>query len=78
VVLRVGDVEIALSIQEKPRRAVQGRVRGLAAVARRARRPNTSDGRDDSGGVNLADAVIAGVGNVQIAGPVRGQAPWSI
>jgi hypothetical protein len=49
------------------------RAQGRTVVASCARCSNTRDRADNSGGIHLADAVIAEVGDEDVAGGVRRQ-----
>ena len=75
-VARVGDVDVALAIDGDAGGEGKARVRS-GAIARACRLRLAGDGRDGGGfRVDLADQVIAGVGDIQVAGRVDGCAAW--
>lgn len=66
VVIAVGDVEVAAVVHGHAPRDIKLGVRGGAAVPTSAARTVASDGEDGAGAVYLADAVVKGVGNVEV------------
>ena len=72
VVEQVRNVEVAAAVQSKPRGAVERRRGGRAAIAAEAEGPRAGDGRDVPGrGIDLADAVLEVVRDVEVAGAVQ-------
>ena len=70
---RVGDVEVAGGVHGDPAGSVQLGAGGRAVVAAEALRPVARHGGDHPVR-DLADAVVASVGDVQVAGGIHGDA----
>src|SRR5581483_8617291 len=68
--LRLGDVELAGGTPGKCAGFRQLGVDGRSAVAVAALRPRPHHGGDDPVGVDLPDAVVGGVGDIEVAGGV--------
>ena len=76
VVAAVGDIDVAVGVRRHAAGVAQPRGCRWAAVAAEAERSGSCDGRNDARcGVDLADAVVAAVGDVNVAVRVRGYAP---
>ena len=69
----VADVEVAGAVHHEPARVLQRRTRGGAAVPGKGARAVARHRRDGAGRVHPADAVVAAVRNVEVAGRVHGQ-----
>ena len=72
VVVAVGDVEIVYSVESEALRRVECGGDGGASVAGEALRSRSGDGGDVADGVDFADDVVRGLGNVEVAGGVKG------
>src|SRR5207248_161551 len=71
----VGDEEVARAVEGQPRRVVQAGLDGGTTVAREAVLARAGKGRDDPSWAYLADAVVVGVGDEEVAGVVHRQPP---
>ncbi|NYF89820.1 hypothetical protein HDF08_001887 [Edaphobacter lichenicola] len=75
MVRRVGEVEVAGGVGGEAVRECEGCGRRGSGVAGEAGQASAGDGGDQAGaGGDLADAVVVGVGKVEIAGGVDGNA----
>src|SRR5262249_48291342 len=72
---RVGDEDVAEGVGGEGGRLVCHRRGARAVVAAVARGPSAGDGDNDSVGLDLADAVVALVGEVDVAAAIDGHAP---
>ena len=71
VVPRVRDVQIARSVHRHARGIGQSSPDRRAAVAAEAFLPRAGDGGDRPCGIDLSNAIVAGIGDVEVACPVR-------
>src|SRR5208282_5051307 len=71
VVAGIGEEEVTGGIHRDAVRLVKLGLRGRTVVAAEARYPSARDGGDDAVGADLADPVVAGVGDVEVAGGVH-------
>ena len=71
VVARIGNVEVAGVVHRHAGGAPQLSRGGRAAVSAVALCPRPRDSGDDAVGGHLADAVVARIGNVEVAGVVH-------
>ena len=81
MVARVGDVEVALQIERHARGTIQVSLRRRAAVAGVpgvAQVPPPGNGGDGAERVDLADAVVAVGGDVDVAGAISGKTHGSV
>src|SRR5262249_51234967 len=68
-------VEVAGGVHEQAVRTGDTRVRGFTAVPAERLGAVPRDGRDGAGGIYLAHAVVAAVGDIEIARGVHGDVP---
>src|SRR6185312_5963552 len=84
IVAGVGDEELAEVVGGEARRRVEGCLQGGAAVALGVVAVgadcgcSTGVGGDVAGGIDLADHVVAGIGDVEAAGSVDGNTAWAV
>src|SRR5580700_3403860 len=71
LVVGIGDVDIAGTVDRDSHWVIELGAGGGSAVAGRAYRAVARDRSDGAGGVDLADAVVVRVRNIQIAGNVH-------
>ena len=78
VVVPIGDVQVAQTVRRHAGGAVQLRRNGRAAVPAEAARPVARHRGDHPRSVHLADAVVARIGDVQVARAVQRHATGSV
>ena len=78
LIFEVGDIETAGGIDGSLRRAEKLCVRGGTSVAAEARCAGAGDGGDDPVGRDAADAVVHGVGDVEVAGGIESHTARSV
>ena len=69
--LGIGDVEIAGSVNRHPLGPPSNALDRRAAVSAETPFPGARDGGDDPGGIHPADAVVVGIGDVDITGAIH-------
>src|SRR5262249_15227979 len=75
VVIEIREVDVAAAVRGQPIRQIDRRARRRPTVATEAGGAGTRDGRDEAGGLDdLADALVAPIADVEVAGGVHGHA----
>ena len=78
LIARICNQQVAALIQDKSDRNIQLRLHRTAAIAAEARNACTSNRGDDASRTDFANAVIVGVGNVEVARTVYHNSVWFI
>ena len=79
VIAGVGEVEIIVAVEGDGSWEIELGGDGGGVVSGEARGASAGDGGDDAGGgVDAADSVVMGVGDVKVADRVEGEALWGI
>ena len=71
VVVGIGNIEVPPAVHRNATRVVERRLNRRAPVLAEPAHSCSCDRRDRAGGIDLTNAVVAGIGNIEVAHPVH-------